>query len=460
MFVRVVALSTVTCLSAVAWTQAPVKVEAFHRLPSGKRYKIIESGPMVAGKRHGTWNFTLARGGDLMARGVYQKGLKVGVWTWNTPKGKTWFVQNWANNAQHGPATVFYPETGKIREKSNYQYGVLHGPKQLFHPNGVQHTQAFFRMGKPDGTQTVWSEKGVKTASTQYNDGMRNGSAARWDPDGKPRSLKSYKNDVLHGLQRTWKPGGVLSEEENRKDGELHGVRREYFDNGVVQREHRYKKGALNGGYIVWYSNGVKKEHGKVWQSSKRFAWVNQGKKETWHKNGKLASSMHYASTGLLDGRFQTWNEAGQLLAEGSYKVHKEKSGKHGRWTRWNDDGVIKSVENFHKGKYKGLQSFHHSNGKPHRVEGWKYTGDNRSSVKHGVSITYFDNGQKKLHGAYAVDRKMGTWTKWRSDGSVMATTNYVNGMRHGIETLFKRDGTVKRAVEYANGMPIREAKP
>lgn len=182
-----------------------------------------------------------------------------------------------------------------------------------------------------------------------------------------------------------------------------------------------------------------------------------------WYNEfSKIKSSKGGAGGNLLHGRYQLFDEKGNL----SHEVNFYLGLKDGVEKHWDSIGKIKETYKFNKGemvysKFKSEKSdniiewigpiqevgsvkrtytsygqleqtelmlvdfkfkvtLFYSNGKVKK----KFTSDVLNTM-YDEYIEYFDNGKIKTYGKYQVDRRVGEWKWYNSDGSLASTEKY-----------------------------------
>jgi hypothetical protein len=79
----------------------------------------------------------------------------------------------------------------------------------------------------------------------------------------------------------------------------------------------------------------------------------------TWTKSQKIQTTQGGASGDLLNGLYSSFYKNNQLEEQGEYK----RGLKHGKWIKWNDDGIIIWECRFRKGKKIGRELNYNNEG-------------------------------------------------------------------------------------------------
>lgn len=132
---------------------------------------------------------------QLLEQGMFDKGLKVGIW-------KQWHA------------------AGHLAAQKEYKKGFLHG-KWL-----------------------SYSSKGSLIWSKSYKENLPNGRCTSYFPNSQAQLEETWKEGVRHGEFKEYYAGGALKRKGQYRNNELHGTLREYSETGTVLKE-RYTNGEL-----------------------------------------------------------------------------------------------------------------------------------------------------------------------------------------------------------------------
>ena len=126
--------------------------------------------------------------------------------------------------------------------------------------------------------------------------------------------------------------------------------------------------------------------------------------------------------TWLLNGRWTSWHENGQVQEQGWYEDQREV----GDWQWWDDNGQRIAAGQFVDGKREGDWAFWYSNG-VRQIDAHYSDG-----LGTGYWTLYFDDGQKCAEGAFDGGEITGFWTIWDEFGAVNPerTGFYEHGVR------------------------------
>lgn len=177
--------------------------------------------------------------------------------------------------------------------------------------------------GEPvTGTVVRKNAEGRIIESIDYRDGFPNGWKRVWYDNGQLRSelevaFRDYGGStglVTIGTSRSWCENGTLSQENVYDDqGRPTGQHRTWTCRGELLTVTSYPSGE--------YRLASEYQDGGIWliEEGVRDAesrW--EGAHTRYHQNGNRALVDHWKN-GLLDGPYQEWDEAGSLVATGSY---------------------------------------------------------------------------------------------------------------------------------------------
>lgn len=128
---------------------------------------------------------------------------------------------------------------------------------------------------------------------------------------------------------------------------------------------------------------------------------------------------------------------------------------KEGEYKKYYDNGILIETCNYFNNNREGeCKTFYWENGK---LWGIKYYINNKLEGK--AKTFYWENG--KLWGlCYYVDNKLeGEYKTYHatlgsSEDKLKSVSNYVNGVRQGVETYYHENGKLKKIINYNNGEP------
>jgi antitoxin component YwqK of YwqJK toxin-antitoxin module len=104
---------------------------------------ILCEGPLVEGKRHGTW--------------------------------------------------VWYHGNGLVHARIEFCCGQRHGRFQTWHANGTRKTVGSYHLGEREGRWSEWHASGALEAQAEYSNGSASGRWKRWDDSGRLVVSRSYR---------------------------------------------------------------------------------------------------------------------------------------------------------------------------------------------------------------------------------------------------------------------------
>ena len=106
------------------------------------------------------------------------------------------------------------------------------------------------------------------------------------------------------------------------------GAHEEFYPDGQLKMKMNIAKGLVDGQVFLYFSNGTQNE-------------------------------IRSYKEGEMHGRWITWNEQGQKIAEAEY----QEGLKHGKWFVWNDEGVLLYDMTYNLGNRSGTWKMFDQNG-------------------------------------------------------------------------------------------------
>ncbi|MFU8844299.1 MAG: toxin-antitoxin system YwqK family antitoxin [Bacteroidales bacterium] len=68
--------------------------------------------------------------------------------------------------------------------------------------------------------------------------------------------------------------------------------------------------------------------------------------------------------------------------------------------------------------------------------------------------VHYFENGEKRMEGAYKNGERHGEWTAWYENGNIWSTGHYKLGKENGLKTVWHKNG-----VKYYEGEVVDDQR-
>lgn len=340
-----------------------------------------------------------------------------------------------------------YYSNGQPKQYLEVVNGRAIGKYYEWHANGAVKLEANVIGGSPDiteGAESSWLFDGMNCA---------------WDEEGRAVAEVSYEKGILQGPSIY------------------------YHTNGKVWKVIPFQKNEVEGTLEVFLENG------ELLQTMSYVAGVKHGPARRYWNKDKIASEETYENGLLLSGVYS--NKQGELLGNIS-------EGKGFRYV-FTKDG-ISEMQQYYKGAQLGevrvfnaegilVRTYHVKNGLMHGEETEYYIGSNlspqsskpRFSVNwyegkiHGVTRTWYDNGQLESQREMSSNKKNGVLTAWFKDGNMMLLEEYdhdrlVKGqyfkrgeknvisrvhLGKGTAMIYDGDGHFLRKINYENGKPV-----
>ena len=267
------------------------------------------------------------------------------------------------------------------------------------------------------GSWKMWDERGTPIAQGQFHLGDRDGLWTRWYRSRDARifsepPFKSYAGPFVS--QATFSTGQLdgewaIYDSKQRKissinfdDGERHGPAVWWHSNGQKKFEAVYAAGVIDGELNEWQPDGA------------------VVRTETYQDGHKLASkTAHHDAARGRSRRSKAANQAAKK-SEGMYLFARLMTKTPDDW--WN--AVFATYEP---------------------------QGDD---LRHGPWVEWFDNGRKRVEGAYKHDAPVGTFTWWYTNGQKALEGGYEDGKQEGSWTWWHENGQKATDGRFLAGHP------
>jgi antitoxin component YwqK of YwqJK toxin-antitoxin module len=169
-------------------------------------------------------------------------------------------------------------------------------------------------------------------------------------------------------------------------------------------------------------------------------------------------------------------NTSGQYYIKGEIRKGK----RHGKWTVWQENGLVDGEIYFKDGEQVGdtIYEYHYSNDQIESVENhklvikdgihsytkdgkwtkWYKNGQKESEVnwkegkQNGKETWWYENGQISLEANFKDDIVLGAATGWHENGQKEFEENYKNGVVNGKTTSWNENGQKEKESNWKDG--------
>jgi len=361
----------------------------------------------------------------------YVKGKKEGLREEWFASGQKKSEENFKKNKLEGISIFWYEnEHGQKQSESSFSKGKRDGRHREWYTNGQLKIDELYQKGKRSGLSTLYYEnikKQIQT-TTSYARGLKNGLLTEWFPTGKKKSETTFKKNKKQGLHNQWYSNGKLQREEYYKNNRMTGPTRKEWDKKgrLVVEEVLNSKGVVTKGIRTSWHRGQQKKRvaGYIQVKKRSLKEVPDGLTMEWDKRGKVLLEEHY-NQGKREGVFLKYSTKGKLLSEYHYSGDK----KNGPF-----------VENSKKGRPL-KQGVFKQNIKHGLFIHWYSNGNKESEASYingeldGQLITWYKNGNKKSVRIYEMGKEIPSlgFAFWDKQGQIMKTEQYKDGKKHGL---------------------------
>lgn len=345
------------------------------------------------------------------------------------------------------------------------------GYNTFYHPNGKIASEGIMREGKPDGYWKTYNERGFLIAEgnrvnflldstwnfyddssrlvlqINYREGKKDGIRRTFRPDEILE--ENFTNDIKNGLTVTFFPDGKVKKTVNFVNGYEDGVAREYSHDGTIIALLQYKRG-----FIIDREN--------INRTDKN--GLKQGRWKYFYDDGKVKLEGIYRDD-KRNGYFKEYDEKGMLIDIAKY-VNDERQEETPELvkldvkTDYYPNGRPKTVASYKADVPEGIRRDYDSTGKV--ISSFTYKEGKIISegiiddegVKDGPWKEFYESGQLRAEGMYALGNKIGRWRFYHENGSIEQEGTFNNqGNPEGPWKWFYDDGKILREENYRNGL-------
>ena len=130
------------------------------------------------------------------------------------------------------------------------------------------------------------------------------------------------------------------------------------------------------------------------------------------------------------------------------------KGKKHGKWTRYYDNGKLFSITNYFLGLKNGDWVTFDKNGQ------YIEKGNYKNNLENGSWVRFFENGKVNYKGEFMNGKKIGLWIRYYFNGQLEYKGNFKNGKKNGFWEYYSSDGKKNKEFSgiYKNGNKISKS--
>lgn len=144
----------------------------------------------------------------------------------------------------HGDFKVYYENTGDLKRKGEFKYGVRVGTWKEWYPNGKLEKVIEWKKGLQHGLVMEFDSLGRTTMEGNYKKGEKHGWFEYYDSEGKTVKRIKYRNGEEKKSEGTGEP--TQDPEIEIHDEETSDDEEEKEENNVEEKEEKKGKGGLN----------------------------------------------------------------------------------------------------------------------------------------------------------------------------------------------------------------------
>lgn len=305
-----------------------------------------------------------------------------------------------------------------------------------------------------DGKVTdCFSPSGERTSSSRFD---ANGLLLHlriWNENGLLITDQEYRNNQLHGMSTKYSPSdGRQLERREFADGMPHGESIFWWPNGALKAIENYDSGSKTGPYRDFFLDGVLRQSGTM------EGWKPVGELHRYNADGSPQYSANHDPQGRLSGEERRYSSSGELQRVSPYRAGK----LHGIQTHYGSGGIVTRRVCFEDGaQQEGLNTCLGESGYEKIVEYFPDGQISRSTeyvdgVRNGVEQVYFRDGTLRSEELFAGGMRDGTSKEYFSDGTLRISANFGADRLDGTRLLHFASGEVDTQEEWSNGI-LRE---
>lgn len=366
--------------------------------------------------------------GKIREHGYNWNGKANGRWEDYYQDGTLHAVNFYVNGRYNGPQ-YFYDVTGDLRLVEYYDMGThlqldncnkdssvysshkTVNPKDTIsshYPNGQKLNEITVVGNKYFGPAKWWYGTGALSSEGQHINGNRHGEWKWYYPSGKLKSEGTYLFGDREGEWKDYFESGQLKSLIHYENGKAHGEKTVYFFDGVIEAKTPYFQGEINGKrYFYDYDGNI--DHIRFYDQGYivGYSYLDAEGKELDMTpiTKETADVVSYFPNGKVSRKYQMVNG----LFEGEY-------------TKYNDDGSVRSRTIYSEDNAIGKDQDYYKNGQLKSEQTFSF------GLLHGETLNYYPNGKLKSRKQYVNNSLHGEVELYNSSGTLVKKYNYKNG--------------------------------
>lgn len=195
------------------------------------------------GLRQGKWTGTYSNGA-LRYRGQFRNGKPYGTFIYYYPAGMKKAEMVYSDNGRKAHVTTYYLDGKKMAEGYYFDKKKDSTWRYYNDPDGKLVLEENYCKGVKEGTTTVFfPETGKPAEVTEYKNGKKNGRWIKYFSDGKISTIGTYVNDTLQGPFKVYDITGRLLIKGQYKHALQDGTWYTYDTLGQLQKKVMYHNG-------------------------------------------------------------------------------------------------------------------------------------------------------------------------------------------------------------------------
>ncbi len=203
-------------------------------------------------------------------------------------------------------------QEGLLEKAFFREEGKMHGECRLFYEGGGKKAEMYYKGGVLHGPSLFFSKDGTCLSSSWFYEGYANGKVKQYYLSGTLYSLQRYVKGKRVGKQEYYYEDGTLKSLMHYEEDQLHGHVQLFWPDGKIKRESFFVKGKRDGFDKIWDEKGDLIDEGEYRLGSA--IGIHKRKYTT----GVLKEELVFHDPTRFDKR--EWDRDGKLIYEGIYR--------------------------------------------------------------------------------------------------------------------------------------------
>lgn len=419
--------------------------------------------------------------GKIYAEGAYKNDLAFGNWKLYYHNGKTMREGLYKTPGKREGVWKEYHENGNIAAEATYKAGKTNGTLTEYDTDGKKYNEKVyksdvltkdtwfnskgnvlgtFNITKGSVNVTEYYPNGAERGRGDYYNGAKQGEWTYYDENGWKSSTVNYYADILDGTYKIFHPNGKVALETEYRYGFQHGYYKTFHINGEIASQGWMQYDQKEGDWYEYNARGIQVKHSYYLNDEEYGTQEFSDARGRRREEVKLKRNIGvmrtlYDSTGKVQFEMKAPNGSGDFnptYTNGKpwHTAKYYRGYRNGEYTKYAWDGRVLWQGTYVLGNLEGTRKSYYD---------WKDALFNEVKLREGeldgVSMGYWENGQKRFEEVYDAGEQVGEQKYYHDNGQLQRSYTMVDGEIDGESRVYSHDGKLIWVRYYNDGRLI-----